>query len=140
MPLSPYAREEYPGGFAANSANLSQCKGCDNILTTTTLQADGTLGACCGVGMRFIPELHIGNIRQTDLAEAVRMAEIDPLKQRIRAGGTGTHSCLGRGARSGDSLGKHVCAPLPGVPAFASRSEGSKGPGGSWGGCGIRTF
>jgi len=87
MPLSPYAREEYPGGFAANSANLSQCKGCDNILTTTTLQADGTLSACCGVGMRFIPELHMGNIRQTDLAEALHMAEIDPLKQRIRREG-----------------------------------------------------
>src|SRR4029434_2162723 len=79
MPLSPYTREEYPGALTANSTNLSQCNGCDNILTTTTLQADGTLSACCGVGMRFIPKLHIGNIRETDLADARRMAESDPL-------------------------------------------------------------
>ena len=73
-PLSPYALEQYPDGLTANKTNIEKCKGCDNVLTTMTLHADGNISACRGVGARFIRELTVGNIRKMDLAEADRIA------------------------------------------------------------------
>jgi pyruvate-formate lyase-activating enzyme len=86
-PLSPYALEQYPDGFTANKTNIDKREGCDNVLTTMTLHADGNLSACCGVGARFIRELTVGNIRKMNLAEADRIGRRDFLKQRIRAEG-----------------------------------------------------
>lgn len=87
MPLSPTRREQYPDGLAVSSENLATTQGCDSVLQTTTVQADGSLGACCGLGMRLIPELHIGRIGETPLNEAVADAEEDLLKRWIRVEG-----------------------------------------------------
>jgi hypothetical protein len=86
-PLSPYVLERYPDGLTANKSNIDTRKGCDNVLTTMTLRADGNISACCGVGARFIRELTVGNIRKVDLAEADQIATGDFLKQRIRTEG-----------------------------------------------------
>jgi Radical SAM superfamily len=87
MPLAPLKTYEYADGMACNSANLSARGGCDSVLTTTTIQADGTINACCGIGLRNISELHLGNIRNTDLADADAEAGDDFLKRWIRIEG-----------------------------------------------------
>jgi pyruvate-formate lyase-activating enzyme len=87
MPLSPSRINSYPDGHAANSRNVSTRSGCDSILSTTTVQADGTLGACCGLGMRQIPELHLGDIQSVGIQEADKRAGDDFLKRWIRVEG-----------------------------------------------------
>jgi hypothetical protein len=56
-------------------------------LSTTTLLANGEIGACCGIGMRLIPELHAGNIAQMGIAEADEIMSNDLLKRWIRVEG-----------------------------------------------------
>ena len=87
MPLSPYDISEYSEGIAVNQSNLATRSGCDSILTTTTIQADGKIGACCGLGMRLIPEIQLGTVYETELVEADRAAANDFLKQWIRVEG-----------------------------------------------------
>lgn len=84
MPLNPNEVQTYPPGIAVNSSNLAFRTGCDSVLGTTTVEADGTIGACCGIGMRLVPELQLGNIADTSLVEAVHRGEIDFLKRWIR--------------------------------------------------------
>jgi pyruvate-formate lyase-activating enzyme len=86
-PVSPFTLERYPDNLTINSANVAECQGCDSILSATTVQPDGNISACCGIGMRFIRELRVGNIRENTLAEADLIAAADPLKQRIRKEG-----------------------------------------------------
>jgi hypothetical protein len=87
MPLSPSIVHKYPDGIAANKTNLASFKGCDSVLSTTTVQADGRIAACCGLGMRLIPELQLGDVQDTELADAQQKAENDFLKRWIRAEG-----------------------------------------------------
>jgi hypothetical protein len=87
MPLSPSRHYRYPEGLAANRENLESRGGCDNILSTTTVQADGRIAACCGLGMRVIPELQIGSVDATTIAEAAEIANEDFLKRWIRIEG-----------------------------------------------------
>jgi hypothetical protein len=54
---------------------------CSNVLQTYTVQADGQVGACCGIGMRAIPELNVASVREPDfLRRAIETAENDFLK------------------------------------------------------------
>ncbi|MGU9544517.1 MULTISPECIES: radical SAM protein [Bacillus cereus group] len=87
MPLSPEERNEYPDGMAINQLNLPRVRGCDSILKTTTIQADGRIGACCGLGMRQIPELQLGHIDDISIAEAERISSRDFLKRWIKIEG-----------------------------------------------------
>jgi hypothetical protein len=87
MPLSPSRTNTYAAGMTINRKNLRLRNGCTNILTTTTLQANGSLAACCGLGMRTIPELQLGNIRSTTLSQAEDLASSDFLKRWIRIEG-----------------------------------------------------
>ncbi|HWM54330.1 MAG TPA: radical SAM protein [Solirubrobacterales bacterium] len=87
MPLSPTRTYEYPNGQAANRQNLASRTGCDSILTTTTVQADGRIAACCGLGMRNIPELQLGMIGSTSITEADERAADDFLKRWIQIEG-----------------------------------------------------
>lgn len=84
MPIDPGTVESYPAGVAANGGNLAGRGGCDDVLQTITISPDGVISACCGIGMRLIPELQLGNIADTSIAEACRKAEVDPLKWRLR--------------------------------------------------------
>jgi organic radical activating enzyme len=87
MPLKPKKITEYPAGMAIDAGNLQTCGGCDSVQETITLQADGRLGACCGLGMRLVPELQVGKAGETTLAEAVERSEEDFLKRWIRIEG-----------------------------------------------------
>jgi hypothetical protein len=81
MPLSPLAIERYPEGTAVNSNNIASRGGCGSVLQSYVVQADGRIGACCGLGMRIIPELNVGVSRgELFLQNAIRDAESDLLK------------------------------------------------------------
>ncbi len=87
MPLDGQVRFRYPKGRPTEAQSLGARGGCESVLATTTLQADGSLGACCGIGMRLIPELQIGKIGETSLRDAVQGAEDDFLKRWLRVEG-----------------------------------------------------
>lgn len=87
MPLSPTHDISYDVGMTADRRSVAARSGCDSVLSTTTVQADGTIGACCGIGLRLIPELHVGDIRNGTLAEADEAAQQDFLKRWIRVEG-----------------------------------------------------
>lgn len=81
MPLDPSAIEAYPEGMAAHRLNFKGHSACDNVLQTYTVQADGKVGACCGIGMRLIPELNVTTVNTPDfLHVACEEAEEDFLK------------------------------------------------------------
>jgi len=85
MPLDPDDIESYPEGIAIDGSNVSKSLGCDSVLQTYVLQADGRIGSCCGLGMRHVPELSVG-ITEGDsfLSEAIQAAEEDFLKIWLR--------------------------------------------------------
>jgi hypothetical protein len=87
MPLSPSRVSQYEPDVATNRANLASRTGCDSVLATTTIQADGRIAACCGLGMRLVPELQIGRVGETSLADADAAAGDDFLKRWIRVEG-----------------------------------------------------
>lgn len=87
MPLGPRDKEEYPRGYTVDRSNVALRGGCDSVLSTTTVQADGTIAACCGLGMREIPELHLGDVADTSLAAADATASDDFLKRWLRLEG-----------------------------------------------------
>lgn len=81
MPLDPFQKASYPANVATDSSNLMRALGCDSVLQTYVLQADGRIGSCCGLGMRNVPELSVGIAQgQSFLADAVQAAEEDFLK------------------------------------------------------------
>jgi hypothetical protein len=86
-PLSPFRFGHYEPGATVDVSNLDGCGRCEEILSTTTLQADGTISPCCGLGIRFVSELKLGNIRDAGLADANAKAARDFLKRWIRAEG-----------------------------------------------------
>lgn len=87
MPLEPTVTNTYRDGATVNRENVATRTGCSSILSTTAVQADGRIGACCGLGMRTVPELQIGRVGQTTIAEADQAAEDDLLKRWIRVEG-----------------------------------------------------
>lgn len=87
MPLNPRKAERYSPGMAVDATNLSRTQGCDSVLQTTTVQADGNIGACCGLGMRLIPELNLGRVGETTISAAIDEGEEDLLKQWIHVEG-----------------------------------------------------
>ncbi|SEK62733.1 hypothetical protein SAMN05216359_102452 [Roseateles sp. YR242] len=81
MPLDPTTIETYPEGMAAHHLNFKAHSACDNVLQTYTVQADGKVGACCGIGMRLIPELNVTTVNTPQfLHVACEEAEDDFLK------------------------------------------------------------
>jgi MoaA/NifB/PqqE/SkfB family radical SAM enzyme len=88
MPVRPYEIASYPDGVAASKESLPGTVGCESVLQTYTVQADGRIGACCGLAMRLVPELSVGNVKENDtLREAIEEAESDVLKLWIRTAG-----------------------------------------------------
>jgi organic radical activating enzyme len=84
MPLAPTRSYKYPEGCLINKDNVDACSGCDSILNTTTVQADGRIGACCGQGLRLIPELNIGHISEMSIDDALRRSQDDLMMRWIR--------------------------------------------------------
>lgn len=85
MPIDPMRFNKYPPGIAVDRQNLFNSKGCDSVLQTYVLQADGRIGSCCGLGMRITPELNVARAEGDDfLKRSVEEAESDFLKVWIR--------------------------------------------------------
>lgn len=84
MPLDEKHLERYPEGLATNAANIGRRLGCDSVINTTTVLADGKIMACCGLGTRTIPELEIGSVFKDHVRDARARAEGDFLKRWIR--------------------------------------------------------
>lgn len=81
MPLNPLLAEKYPEGVATNKDNIKKRTGCDNVLQTYTVQADGRVGSCCGLGLRTIPELNVATAKSKKfLKKAIQESEDDFLK------------------------------------------------------------
>ena len=81
MPLSHTASYQYPEGNAVTRENLGVRSGCDSVLQTYTVQADGRIGACCGLGLRAISELNVTRAEQPErLRQAIIESEADFLK------------------------------------------------------------
>ena len=81
MPLNPMTVEEYPPEDTVNLKTVTLREGCDNVLQTYTLQADGNIGACCGLGLRLVKELNTSHIqKEFFLRQAIEEAENDFLK------------------------------------------------------------
>jgi Radical SAM superfamily len=87
MPMSATRTHRYPKAMLLSRENIATKPGCGSCLSTTTLQADGRIAACCGLGMRAIPELQLGHITSTTLADADADASNDFLKRWIRLEG-----------------------------------------------------
>jgi len=85
MPVSPFRTEIYAAGHAVDRTNLSMRSGCESILETYTVEPDGVVTSCCGLGANIIPELHVGKVSDPEtLAMAVDRSESDLLKLAIR--------------------------------------------------------
>jgi organic radical activating enzyme len=81
MPLSYAAVNRYPEGSATDRGNAATRSGCDSVLQTYTVQADGRVGACCGLGLRVIPELNVERAENSGfLRRAIADSEEDFLK------------------------------------------------------------
>jgi hypothetical protein len=86
-PLSPFRYARYADDEVATRDNVDGRGGCSEILSTTTLQADGTLSPCCGLGIRFAADLNLGNVRDVTLAAADACASRSFLNRWIRTEG-----------------------------------------------------
>jgi len=84
MPLDDKQLADYPKDLAANSQNIGRRLGCDSVINTTTIMADGRIMACCGLGTLTVPELAIGHVSRDSLAATRDRAESDFLKRWIR--------------------------------------------------------
>ncbi|MYN45043.1 radical SAM protein [Pseudoduganella sp. FT93W] len=81
MPLNHSTVYQYPQGAACDVQAAAMRGGCTSVLKTYTLQADGRVGACCGLGLRVIPELNVSTVDQAQcLQQAISVAEQDFLK------------------------------------------------------------
>ncbi|QQT03749.1 SPASM domain-containing protein [Streptococcus dysgalactiae] len=45
-------------------------KGCDNLFTFIGVDPKGEYIGCCGLTMRYIPSMHLGNINSISLSES----------------------------------------------------------------------
>ena len=103
MPLDPLSIEQYPAGTAAQPISLKSHLPCSNVLQTYTVQADGRVGAYCGIGMRKIPELNVSTVETSGfLAKAIQEAEGDFLKLWIHY--KGPEQVLAWAAKKDDSI------------------------------------
>ena len=87
MPLDPHQHLDYPDNMTVTSENIGQCTGCDSVINTTTVLADGRVMACCGLGTQQIPELQLGRVEDGSLSQMRVLAENDFLKRWIRCEG-----------------------------------------------------
>ncbi|MCX4821243.1 4Fe-4S cluster-binding domain-containing protein [Streptomyces sp. NBC_01142] len=84
MPLDEHEQYSYPDGMTVNSGNLFRRTGCDSVIDTVTVLADGRIMACCGLGTQAIPELQVGHVSTGGVHESRLRAEADFLKRWIR--------------------------------------------------------
>lgn len=86
-PISPYQYGRYPDGWAFDHHHSEVGRGCQELFSTMTVQANGVLSACCGIGIRRVPDLALGTIRDTTLAESEQQARQRFLLRWLRTHG-----------------------------------------------------
>lgn len=86
-PISPYQYGRYPDGWAFDHHHSEAGGGCQELFSMMTVQANGVLSACCGLGIRWVSDLAFGTIRDTTLAEAERQARQRFLLRWLRTHG-----------------------------------------------------
>ena len=85
MPLDPFHKEKYPIELVANRDNVEMRTGCDSVLQTYMLQADGKISSCCGLEMRSVSELHTSTVNEKQfLSKAIEKSENDFFKVGLR--------------------------------------------------------
>ena len=83
MPIRPDNIEAYPEGLYANKGNVAHRQGCESVLSNYVVQGSGKIAPCCGLGMRTVAELQIGDALEeggdgkTPLARAIEEGESD---------------------------------------------------------------
>jgi hypothetical protein len=87
MPLDEFRILDYPEGYYVNRETVGARVGCDSIVNTTTVLADGKIMACCGLGTQSIPELHVGHVDDDDLKTIDERIGNDFLKKWIKIEG-----------------------------------------------------
>lgn len=99
MPLDAAIVETYPDGLASNRDNLSRKTGCDSIFGTYTVQANGRVGICCGLGMQTVDALQPETFdpEQTSFLSMQAKGETDIVKLLIRQ--LGPEKVLDRASR-----------------------------------------
>ena len=83
MPMDSDHQYQYPADSILNKTTMLRQKGCESVLSTYTIQGDGRIGACCGLGLRTINELNVGTAEDS-LAEILSAAEHDWVKLGVR--------------------------------------------------------
>lgn len=83
MPLEYERTAAYSEGLTVNRRNIRSREPCSSVLGTYTLQADGKVGSCCGIGMRLVPELNPGRA-ENSLENIVNDSEGDFVKLMLR--------------------------------------------------------
>lgn len=85
MPLNP-SSPGYSAHLNATRQNVDARKGCDSVLQTYVLQANGVVASCCGLGMRKIKELqHLSFKDDKALHGSIEQAERDLVKWALSA-------------------------------------------------------
>lgn len=86
MPLNSDLISDLSNDRLAQRNNLGSRPGCDNILSTHTIQANGDITVCCGLGIQQVSALTVGNAVRDKYSfeELGELAESDLVKLLIR--------------------------------------------------------
>lgn len=85
MPLEHERIGLYPEGSMASAHNLGRQTGCDSLFKTHTVQANGKIGICCGLGMRTVPQLQFDHVDTlVSFNDIAHRAELDLVKLLIK--------------------------------------------------------
>lgn len=85
MPLEHERMGLYPEGSMASAKNLGRKTGCDSLFKTHTVQANGKIGICCGLGMRTVPQLQFDHIDTlASFSDISHRAELDLVNLLIK--------------------------------------------------------
>lgn len=86
MPMDVEAPGHYAEDRYVSRKNLATRGGCGSLFNTHTIQADGTITACCGLGIVKIKQLHVAKFdrQKTNFVEVEQSAESDLLRLLIK--------------------------------------------------------
>lgn len=86
MPLDFGEVADYPKSSYSNSSNLDSRSGCHSIFNTHTLQSNGMVAVCCGLGIRNLQQLQIEKFRSgfTSFQAIEQVAEADLMRLLVK--------------------------------------------------------
>jgi hypothetical protein len=88
MPIDPLTRAAVNDGDTVDGDNVTLREGCPSVLQSYSVEPDGRVAACCGLGIGDSDELHVGVASGVGfLRRAIELAESDLLKLWLRAEG-----------------------------------------------------